>query len=173
MGVPRTELPTWDDIQFVTAQLATPPQLDDVPIGTELVVGPNALKPLRLKMPLFVSDMSFGALSEEAKTALARGAELAGTGICSGEGGMLPEEQAENSRTFMNWRQGGLDFPWIKSRSVRPSISKGGKGLRPELAAICLVQKSRAKSPRYVAQRRRSSHLASSLSRLDRHFSNP
>jgi glutamate synthase domain-containing protein 2 len=51
-------------------------------------------------MPLFVSDMSFGALSEEAKLALARGAELAGTGICSGEGGMLPEEQQANSRYF-------------------------------------------------------------------------
>jgi glutamate synthase domain-containing protein 2 len=51
-------------------------------------------------MPLFVSDMSFGALSEEAKTALATGAEMPGTGICSGEGGMLPEEQAANSRYF-------------------------------------------------------------------------
>jgi glutamate synthase domain-containing protein 2 len=29
---------------------------------------------------------------------LAQGAERAGTGICSGEGGMLPEEQSENSR---------------------------------------------------------------------------
>ena len=38
--------------------------------------------------------MSFGALSEEAKITLATGAELVGTGICSGEGGMLPEEQA-------------------------------------------------------------------------------
>ena len=43
-------------------------------------------KTLELKIPIFVSDMSFGALSEEAKTALAKGAELAGTGICSGEG---------------------------------------------------------------------------------------
>ena len=58
------------------------------------------MKPLRLAIPMFVSDMSFGALSQEAKTALSRGAELAGTGICSGEGGMLPEEQAENSRYF-------------------------------------------------------------------------
>ena len=42
MGVSRTELPTWDDIQFVTAQLATPPQLDDASVGTEVVIGPNA-----------------------------------------------------------------------------------------------------------------------------------
>ncbi len=100
MGVPRSNLPSWDDIQLLTAQLARRPLADDTPVQTELVVGPRAKRPLRLSMPLFVSDMSFGALSEEAKIALARGAERAGTGICSGEGGMLPEEQAENSRYF-------------------------------------------------------------------------
>jgi len=100
MGVPRNELPQWDDIQIMVAQMATKPLLEEVPVDTELVIGPEAKKPLSLKIPLFVSDMSFGALSEEAKVSLARGAELAGTGICSGEGGMLPDEQAENSRYF-------------------------------------------------------------------------
>jgi nitrite reductase/ring-hydroxylating ferredoxin subunit len=98
MGVPRAQLPSWDDLQFVTAQLHRLPLLDDEPVGTEVVIGPNARRPLTLAIPLLVSDMSFGALSEEAKIALARGAELAGTGICSGEGGMLPEEQSANSR---------------------------------------------------------------------------
>ena len=90
MGVPAPELPQWDQLQFVTAQLARLPQLDEVRVGTELVIGSRAKRPLKLDIPLFVSDMSFGALSEEAKVALAKGAELAGTGICSGEGGMLP-----------------------------------------------------------------------------------
>jgi len=98
MGVPRPMLPQWDDIQILPAQLATKPLAEDVEVGTELVIGPNAKKPLRLKIPIFVSDMSFGSLSEEAKTALAKGAEMAGTGISSGEGGMLPEENAANSR---------------------------------------------------------------------------
>ena len=98
MGVPRPTLPQWDDIQILPAQLATKPLAEDVEVGTELVIGPNAKRPLRLKIPIFVSDMSFGALSEEAKTALAKGAEMAGTGIASGEGGMLPEENAANSR---------------------------------------------------------------------------
>ena len=98
MGVPRPTLPQWDDIQIFPGQLATKPLAEDVGVGAELVVGPNARKPLRLKIPIFVSDMSFGALSEEAKTALAKGAEMAGTGIASGEGGMLPEENAANSR---------------------------------------------------------------------------
>ena len=100
MGVPRNELPSWDDIQILTAQLHRKPLLEDTVVGTELVIGPGAKKPLRLEIPIFVSDMSFGALSEEAKTAMAKGAELAGTGICSGEGGMLPEEQQANSRYF-------------------------------------------------------------------------
>ena len=78
----------WDDIQILTAQLHKLPLLDDDPVATQVVIGPNAKKPLKLDVPLFVSDMSYGALSEEAKTALARGAGLAGTGICSGEGGM-------------------------------------------------------------------------------------
>jgi nitrite reductase/ring-hydroxylating ferredoxin subunit len=98
MGVPRHELPDWDDIQLLTAQLHKAPLLDDDAVGTDVVIGPNAQKPLRLKIPLFVSDMSFGALSEPAKVALAMGAEVVGTEICSGEGGMLPEEQAANSR---------------------------------------------------------------------------
>ncbi len=100
MGVPRTMLPQWDDIQILPAQLATRPIMDDVPVGTGLVIGPRAKKPLCLDIPILVSDLSFGALSEEAKLALATGAELAGTGICSGEGGMLPEEQHANSRYF-------------------------------------------------------------------------
>ncbi len=98
MGVPRQALPAWDDIQFVTAQLHRMPLLDDEPVDAAVTIGPAARRPLRLDIPLLVSDMSFGALSEEAKVALARGAERAGTAICSGEGGMLPEEQAENSR---------------------------------------------------------------------------
>lgn len=110
MGVPRALLPDWNDIQILTAQFARQPLLDDAPVATELVVGPNARKPLRLKIPLLVSDMSFGALSQEAKTALARGAELAGTGICSGEGGMLPEAQQNNSRYF--YELASAKFGW-------------------------------------------------------------
>jgi len=130
MGVPRAELPDWDDIQLLTAQLATPPLLDDDEVGTDVVIGPNAQKPLRLKIPLFVSDMSFGALSETAKVALARGAELAGTGICSGEGGMLPEEQAENSRYFYELASGRFGFSWDKMDKVQAFHFKGGQGAK-------------------------------------------
>jgi methylamine---glutamate N-methyltransferase subunit C len=130
MGVPGPSLPRWDDIQFVTAQLARLPQLDDTAVGTELVIGPKAKKPMRLKIPLFVSDMSFGALSEEAKVALARGAELAGTGICSGEGGMLPDEQAENSRYFYELASARFGFKMDLLKKVQAFHFKGGQGAK-------------------------------------------
>ncbi|WP_415715492.1 glutamate synthase-related protein [Roseibium sp.] len=130
MGVPRTQLPDWDDIQILTAQLQRFPLLDDDPVGTDVVIGPNAQKPLRLKIPLFVSDMSFGALSEPAKIALARGAELAGTGICSGEGGMLPEEQEANSRYFYELASARFGFDWEKLNKVQAFHFKGGQGAK-------------------------------------------
>ena len=130
MGVPAHELPGWDDIQIVTAQMATKPLLDEVPVGSELIIGPRADRPLRLAIPLFVSDMSFGALSQEAKTALARGAELAGTGICSGEGGMLPEEQAACSRYFYELASGRFGWDIERVRQVQAFHFKGGQGAK-------------------------------------------
>ena len=130
MGVPRNELPKWDDIQILTAQMAKKPLLDDVPVATSVTIGPRAQKPLSLDIPLFVSDMSFGALSEEAKIALAKGAELAGTGICSGEGGMLAEEKAENSRYF--YELASAQFGWNLSQveKVQAFHFKGGQGAK-------------------------------------------
>lgn len=130
MGVPRNQLPDWDDIQLLTAQLHKPPLLDNDPVGTEVVIGPNAQKPLRLKIPLFVSDMSFGALSASAKIALARGAELAGTSICSGEGGMLPEEQEANSRYMYELASSRFGFSWDKLDKVQAFHFKGGQGAK-------------------------------------------
>jgi glutamate synthase domain-containing protein 2 len=95
-----------------------------------LVIGPEAAKPLVLSMPLFVSDMSFGALSEEAKTAMARGAELAGTGICSGEGGMLPEEQAANSRYFYELASAMFGYSEQLLERLQAFHFKGGQGAK-------------------------------------------
>ncbi|ANI40316.1 glutamate synthase-related protein [Mycolicibacterium vaccae] len=130
MGVPRELLPSWDSIQVVTAQLARLPLIDDEPVSTTTVIGPNAARPLVLDIPLFVSDMSFGALSQEAKTALAAGAELAGTGICSGEGGMLPEEQQENSKYFYELASGRFGWSFEHMTKVQAFHFKGGQGAK-------------------------------------------
>ena len=130
MGVPHTELPSWDDLQILTAQLDRMPLDDKAPVDTELVIGPNADTPLELDIPIFVSDMSFGALSEEAKIAISKGAELAGTGVCSGEGGMLPEEQEANSRYFYEYATGKFGWDIEKIRQVQAFHFKAGQGAK-------------------------------------------
>ena len=130
MGVPRHKLPHWDNLQIMAAQMATKPLFEDITVGTELIIGPKAKKPLVLKIPLFVSDMSFGALSQEAKIALAKGAELAETGICSGEGGMLPEEQEANSRYFYEYASAGFGYKEELLQKVQAFHFKGGQGAK-------------------------------------------
>ena len=130
MGVPIPELPQWKDIQILAAQMATKPLMENVEVSTELIIGPNAKKPLKLDIPIFVSDMSFGALSEEAKISLAKGAEMAGTGICSGEGGMLEEEQQANSMYFYEYASAKFGFEWDKLKRVQAFHFKGGQGAK-------------------------------------------
>lgn len=130
MGVPRSKLPSWDDLQVVTAQLATLPLLDDELVETGLTIGPSAKRPLHLDIPIFVSDMSFGALSQEAKTALARGAERAGTAIASGEGGALPEEHAESTRYLYELASARFGFSWDIVERSQAFHFKGGQAAK-------------------------------------------
>ena len=130
MGVTRDQLPLWDDLQILAGQLARPPLLDEDTVGSDIVIGPTAKRPLRLEIPLFVSDMSFGALSEEAKVALAKGADLAGTGICSGEGGMLDVEQENSSRYFYELASARFGFSWDRVERVQAFHFKGGQGAK-------------------------------------------
>ena len=130
MGVPRTTLPQWDDIQILAAQFATKPLMDEVEVASELIIGPNAKKPLHLELPIFVSDMSLGALSEEAKIALAKGADMAGTAICSGEGGMLPEEQAVNHRYLYELASARFGYKEELLGNVQAFHFKGGQGAK-------------------------------------------
>ncbi|MEF8799967.1 MAG: FMN-binding glutamate synthase family protein [Halolamina sp.] len=97
---------------------------------TEPVIGPNAGTPLTLDIPVFVSDMSFGALSEEAKIAISQGAEQAGTGVCSGEGGMLPEEQEANSRYFYEYATGEVGWDIELVEEVQAFHFNAGQGAK-------------------------------------------
>jgi glutamate synthase domain-containing protein 2 len=94
---PRTWA-TFDDLTFV------PGTLTRIPLegyrekcSTRTVLGTRfAAKPVELEIPLMVTGMSFGALSRNAKTALARGARMAGTSTTTGDGGMLDVERSES-----------------------------------------------------------------------------
>jgi len=84
---------SWDDILILGAQLARIPLNHADPVDTTTIIGPQAAKPLSIATPIYISHMSFGALSREAKTALARGSKVMQTAIGSGEGGILPESR--------------------------------------------------------------------------------
>lgn len=89
----KLPMPGWDDILMLGAQLNPPPLNDGEPVDTTTVIGKNAKKPMVLESPVYISHMSFGALSREIKIALAQGSAMAKTAMCSGEGGVLPEEK--------------------------------------------------------------------------------
>lgn len=89
----KLSMPGWDDILMLGAQLNPPPLNDGDPVDTTTVIGKNAKKPMVLESPVYISHMSFGALSREIKIALAQGSAMAKTAMCSGEGGVLPEEK--------------------------------------------------------------------------------
>lgn len=89
----KLPMPGWDDILMLGAQLNPPPLNDGDPVDTTTVIGKNAKKPMVLESPVYISHMSFGALSREIKIALAQGSAMAKTAMCSGEGGVLPEEK--------------------------------------------------------------------------------
>lgn len=89
----KMPMPDWDDILILGAQLNPAPLDEEDPVSTMTVIGKNAKKPMILKNPVYISHMSFGALSKEIKVALAKGSAMAETAMCSGEGGILPEER--------------------------------------------------------------------------------
>lgn len=94
-------MPGWDDILILGAQLDPMPLNEDAEVRTTTVIGPHAARPLVLENPVYISHMSFGALSREAKVSLARGSAMAHSAMCSGEGGILPEEmQAADKYIF-------------------------------------------------------------------------
>lgn len=87
-------MPGWDDILILGAQLNPPPLDDGAEVNIQTVIGKKAAKPMVLESPIYISHMSFGALSAETKEALSKGSAMAKTAMCSGEGGILPEEKA-------------------------------------------------------------------------------
>ena len=110
-------VPSFDSIYFLPGQLAVLPLLDDEIVSTDMVIGESRKKPLKLKAPFYVSHMSFGALSAEAKMALARGTRLFGTIMCTGEGGMDPGSRAEAEQLVFEMASGY--FGWTDENIAR------------------------------------------------------
>ena len=105
------KIPTWDDLTFMPGTLTR-----FVIEGyrekclTETIIGPRAKNPIKLDIPVYITSMSFGALSYEAKTALARGSAMAGSATCSGEGGMIPDERRYSHKWYYQCIQSRYGF---------------------------------------------------------------
>ena len=85
--------PHLDPITFIPAQTTPFPIDGDKEVDMTVTIGPKAKKPMEIQIPLMISGMAYGiALSEQVRLSLAEAAKNVGTAICSGEGGVMPEE---------------------------------------------------------------------------------
>jgi methylamine---glutamate N-methyltransferase subunit C len=98
----RHALPSLDDLTFLPASLTRIPLegYREKCVTTTVLGTRFAEKPMLLEIPVMITGMSYGALSFNAKVALAKGASAVGSSTTSGDGGMLPEER-ENSKTMV------------------------------------------------------------------------
>ena len=124
-------MPGWDDLLLLGGQLAHPPLDDGAPVETRTVIGTKAAKPMVLESPVFISHMSFGALSREAKIALSKGAALARTAMCSGEGGILPEEREAAYRYIFEYVPNKYSVTDENLRAADAIEVKIGQGTKP------------------------------------------
>lgn len=142
-------LPKWESILLLGAQLDPPPLNDTDEVSVQTVIGRHAKQPMVLESPIFISHMSFGALSKEAKTALAMGAAAVKTAMCSGEGGILPEEKAAAYKYIFEYipnKYSVTDENLREADAIEIKIGQGtkpgmgghlpGSKVTPEIAAI-------------------------------------
>ena len=131
---------SFEDLVFVPAQLAKRPvDYYQEKISAKTVIGKNSKKPIELETPIIIGAMSFGALSREAKTALAKASTIAGTIENTGEGGMLPEEREFSKYLIVQYstaRFGITEEILKKADTIEIKIGQGAKpgqgGLLPK-----------------------------------------
>src|ERR1700741_1513307 len=105
-------MPGWDELMFLPGTL-TRFVIEGYreKCETKTVLGARfASHPIELDIPVYITGMSFGALSLEAKMALAKGASMAGTATCSGEGGMIPPERDLSTKWYYQVIQSRYGF---------------------------------------------------------------
>ncbi|MDA3788601.1 MAG: glutamate synthase-related protein [Desulfobacula sp.] len=119
-----------DDLIFLPAQIAHMPLLEDEEVNCRVVLGKTAKKPIIADTPILNAGMSFGALSREAKMALAKGAAMVGGVANSGEGGMLDEERQLSDKVTLQYSTGrfGISDDRLKMADmIEIKISQGAK----------------------------------------------
>ena len=136
------KIPHWDDLTFLPGTL-TRFVIEGYreKCETRTVIGPRAKRPMELDIPVYVTGMSFGALSFEAKIALARGATMAGSATCSGEGGMIPDERRYSMKWLYQCVQSRLRLQPASSASCRCLRVLHRPGLQGGLGGHLIGQK--------------------------------
>ena len=124
-------MPNWDDILVLGAQLNPMPLDEHAAVNTQTVIGKHAKKPLVLDNPVYISHMSFGALSKETKIALAMGSAMAGSAMCSGEGGILPEEMEAADKYIFEYVPNRYSVTPENLRNADAIEIKIGQGTKP------------------------------------------
>jgi glutamate synthase domain-containing protein 2/rubredoxin len=139
----RTRKPviSWDDILIKGAQISRLPVGIDVPVNTRTVIGPGAGEPLVIETPIFITHMSFGALSREVKTALAKGSAALKTAICSGEGGILLDERNNAYKYIFEYVPNHYSVTLENLRTVDAIEIKIGQSAEPGLGARLPAEK--------------------------------
>ncbi len=127
----------YGDLAFRPGQLARSPLAANDVVETATVIGTRAERPLRLAIPLLVSHLSYGAISIEAKVAMARGAREVGTAIGSGDGGVHGRERDAADKYIVQVGPNVVDPPADEADAIELKIGEGGRpGLGGHLPGI-------------------------------------
>lgn len=126
-------MPNWDDILIMGCQLNPKPLDYDAEVNTQTIIGKKASKPMVLESPIYISHMSFGALSRESKIALAQGSAMAKTAMCSGEGGILKEEMEEAYKYIFEYVPNKYSVTDENLKNADAIDIKIGQGTKPGL----------------------------------------
>ncbi len=133
---------SFDNLIFVPAQLSKRPvDFFREEISTETIIGKNSKKPLKLKTPVLIAAMSFGALSKEAKKALADASTITGTATNTGEGGMLPEERELSERLIIQYSTGRFGISEEILKKAEAIEIKIGQGAKPAMGGLLPQEK--------------------------------
>ena len=129
----QTNLSPWSDILVLAAQLSRQPLTSSQPVNSEVVIGPNAKKPLTLESPLIVSHMSYGALTGETKVNIAKGAKQAHSAVGSGEGGLYEPEFEANQQVIFEYVPNKYSANDANLKKVAAIEIKIGQSAKPGL----------------------------------------
>ena len=122
----------FDDLTFLSTGLTRfPLEGYREKCETRTVIGSlNAESPLVLETPIYITGMSYGALSANAKTALGKAASMVGTASCTGDGGMLQSERDASDKLIyqvLPSRYGFNPHHLAQAEAVEIVVGQGAK----------------------------------------------